>query len=156
MINPVKVIVGYSVLMTTVIVSHVGFYALMPTSFWFEYESVQVEGYVPPDGPVSVVSRVNRYRETNMSYSDVLRCDVDGKGFQFYSIYKSEWPSGEPSDEVIISRWKYHGRVPKTGRCYIRSATSAMGIFGVLTSPPDIQESNIFTIGETNGTYIRV
>ena len=147
MINPIKMIGGYSILMVAIIGTQVGFYAFSPSSFWFKYSSVKVIGYVAPGEPISAISEVERYRKTHMAYNDVLRCDLDGSGFQYYSQYKSDWLSGGPSEGVIVSRWKYHGAVPETGKCYIRSATSAMGIFGVL-SQPDIQESNVFTIGE--------
>ena len=147
MINPIKMFGGYCVLMTAILGTQIGFYAFSPSSFWFRYTSVDVVDYVPPNGPIPVESKLFRYHKTHMDYNDVLRCDIDGSGFQYYSQYKSDWPSGNPASGMVVSKWKYHGKVPKTGKCYIRSATSAMGMFGVL-SQPDIQESNIFEIGE--------
>jgi hypothetical protein len=149
MINPVKIAAGYFLLMGMIGVTQWAAYTFLPTSFWFEYDRVEVVGYVPPGGPIPVVSYTERYRKTHMEYHDVLYCDFkDGQGAQYYSEYKSEFPGAPPTGGVTRSPWKYQGLTPLDGLCRIRSATSAKGPLGVLTSPPDIKFTNFFEIGK--------
>lgn len=149
MISPVKMVAGYCLLMASVGASHWAAYTFLPSSFWFRYESLTVEGFVPPGGPIPVVSIAERFRETDMAYYDILYCDLmDGQGVQYYSEYRSEFPAAPPTDGLVRSPWKYQGLTPLKGVCRIRSATSAKGPFGVLTSPPDIKFTQFFEIGK--------
>lgn len=95
-----------------------------PTSFWIEYNRVELIPPAEAGGPIDFASYAEIKRSVRIVWTDTLYCDLkDGKGLRNYS--------SQVTGAVVQPRplqrsaWTYTGAVPSAGaRCVVKSVAS--------------------------------
>lgn len=100
--------------------------SLMPLSYWIEYRGAQsVKDYYSPDEALTMVSYYQTFRETELSFHDILYCDW-GKGDVSVSeqIFRRTRLDRIEGLESGIN-WVYDGKRPnKKSQCYIKAVVT--------------------------------
>lgn len=149
MINLPRMAMGYVLLTAMAFALQLTYYQFAPTSWWFVYYGVIAVEPVQPGGPIRMVSRLERFRTTDMAYQDTLFCKEVSDDFGIYSIKQSEFDQAPRTNGLRQSYWQYDKPVPLAGVCKIRSVVRARLPYGMMSVNPQIVESAPFQIGKT-------
>lgn len=105
-------------------------YSLMPTSWWFHYESVEYVGR--NDGAIIFRSASKISRETDMSWEDTLFCQASQKEkFRNVSRQNSSLKKAKPKP-LSIKDWDYSKRFVVGENCYLRAHIRAILKYGIV------------------------
>lgn len=102
--------------------------AFLPTTYWFEYFSVEPAQSQFDLGEKPVILSDNTvYQTVQMNWNDVMRCDFDdGYGYGYFSQYESS--ATHHKHERKISRWIYQAQVPEVPATCIIDSTITINL----------------------------
>ena len=129
-----KAMINFSAIVLTVamvISAFQMFYLFMPMSHWIRYQSVEPLYDIKVGQLPKFVSIVETFRESNVTFNDVLFCKFKGeKEFDYYINYPSGAFGKKPSG-IERNEWTFHPSVPLVGECYCRSNIILRLPFGI-------------------------
>lgn len=129
-----KVKILYNVLLLTwgiVVAIIINYYNLRTAQVneFFSYSWINVKDEYNIWDDIYFVSSLTRYKEIDMKYIDILRCD----SWEWYTWFsQSVWYSKNMPVWVFNSVWRYEGDLPIfPSICYLESSPTAQLDFGI-------------------------
>lgn len=126
-------------------------YFVVPTSFFFEYDSVypQIEPVDITDDGIKMESNIiGNYTNGDFEWNDVLRCnfDLDPQGyFEYVGQSDTSIKTSKKLEDPYLSPWTYTGRMPHQPALCQMNSTITRNVLNFIPKEQFVQ-SNKFMI----------
>lgn len=123
-------------------------YFVVPTSFFFEYDSVypQIEPVdISADGIRMESNIIGNYTNGDFEWNDVLRCNynLDPEGyFEYVGQSDTSIKTSKKLDSPHLSPWTYTGRMPQEPALCQMHSTITRNVLGFIPKEQFVQSRN--------------
>lgn len=113
------------------VVSQILFYLAAPSSFWFEYYSVEpLSRELSSQSSLRFESTFIVNRTSDFSWNDILQCEHKDGIIEYFSNYNSARINSEAGERT--TQWVYHGVLPTPPRkCMLESNITVHLPYGI-------------------------